>query len=149
MGWRILMSRPVKQSVAVVIRNPDQPQEVLTVLRPADDEDLPNVWGLPAASLRPGETWEAAGQRLGLEKLGVGVQVGSELQRGSTERRDYQLQMRLYEARIIRGTPVVPQAVAGSTQYSQWRWGTSADLQPAAQRGSLCSRLYLKTADVS
>ena len=143
------MSRPVKQSVAVVIRHPAQPAEVLTVLRPANDEDLPNVWGLPATSLRPGEAWEAAVRRVGSEKLGVDLTVGKELQRGATERRDYQLQMRLYEAAIVDGTPFVPQPGTERTQYSQWKWGTSGDLQPAAQRGSLCSRLYLKTVDVS
>jgi hypothetical protein len=118
---------------------------VLIVLRPPDDEDLPNVWGLPAASLRPGEAWEAAVRRVGVEKLGVALKPGSELQRGATERRDYQLQMRLYAAEIVQGTPSVPQAATPSTQYSDWRWGTSEDLQPAAERGSLCSRLYLKS----
>jgi hypothetical protein len=143
------MSRPEKESVAVVIRNPAQSQEVLTVLRPPDDEDLPNVWGLPAASLRPGESWTDAVRRVGLGKLGVELQVGAELQRGATERRDYRLQMRLYEARIVGGWPSVPQPASEYTQYSQWKWGTSADLQPAAQRGSLCSKLYLKTLPVS
>jgi len=59
------MSRPEKQSVAVVIRNPQEADKVLTVLRPEDDEDLPNVWGLPAATLRPGEDWDAAIVRVG------------------------------------------------------------------------------------
>ena len=59
-----------------------------TLLRPPTDEDLPNVWGLPAATLRPGETWADAIKRIGLEKLGVQLKVGGELQHGSIERRN-------------------------------------------------------------
>jgi ADP-ribose pyrophosphatase YjhB (NUDIX family) len=140
------VSRPEKQSVAVVIRHPENPEQVLTVLRPADDEDLPNVWGLPAATLRPGEDWEAAVQRVGLEKLGVQLKLGNELEHGTQERRDYRLDMRLYEATITRGTPFVPQPDNAYTQYAKWKWGTAEDLQPAAQRGSLCCRLYLRNA---
>jgi ADP-ribose pyrophosphatase YjhB (NUDIX family) len=139
------VARPEKQSVAVVIRNPEKPDMVLTVLRPANDEDLPNVWGLPAASLRPGEEWEAAVQRVGLEKLGVQLKVGPELERGTQERRDYRLDMRLYEATISKGKPFVPQPDNAFTQYAKWKWGLAEDLQPAAQRGSLCCRLYLRT----
>ena len=50
----------VKRSVALVIRRaPDDPR-VLLVQRPPDDEDLPDTWGLPAGSLRPGESWTEA-----------------------------------------------------------------------------------------
>ncbi len=143
------MSRPEKQSVAVLIRNSAQADQVLTVLRPPNDEDLPNVWGLPAGTLRPGESWETAVRRVGLEKLGVQLKVGAELQRGSAERRNYRLDMRLYEAEIEKGNPFVPQPDQEYTQYTKWKWGTAADLQPAAQRGSLCSKLYLKSAGIS
>ena len=143
------MTRPEKQSVAVVIRNAQQPDRILTVLRPPDDDDLPNVWGLPAATLRPGEEWETAIKRVGLEKLGVQLKVGKELEQGAQERRDYRLQMRLYEAEITKGTPFVPQPDDAFTQYAKWKWGTTEDLQPAAQRGSLCCRLYLRNADVT
>ena len=121
---------------------------MLTVLRPANDEDLPNVWGLPAGTLRPGESWEAAVQRVGLEKLGVQLKLGPELQQGTTERRNYTLEMRLYEAVIEKGHPFVPQPDLEHTQYAQWKWGTADDLVPAAQRGSLCCRLYLKATGV-
>ena len=29
------------------------------------------------------------------------------------------------------------------TQYTDWKWGGSEDLVPAAEKGSLCSRLYI------
>ena len=140
------MSRPEKESVAIVIRNPKDAEAVFTVLRPENDDDLPNVWGLPAATLRPGETWEEAVKRIGLEKLGVQLRVGNELQHGSIERRNYRLQMRLYEAFIEKGTPFVPQPDQAFTQYAKWKWGGASDLVPAAQRGSLCCKLYLREA---
>ena len=140
------MPRPEKESVAIVIRNPEKENSVLTVLRPDTDEDLPNVWGLPAATLRPGEGWEDAIKRIGLEKLGVQLRVGEELQRGTTERRNYRLSMRLYEAVIEKGHPFVPQPDKAFTQYAKWKWGSGEDLQPAAQRGSLCCKLYLRDA---
>jgi hypothetical protein len=143
------VARPEKQSVAVVIRKADEPDRVLTVLRPPDDEDLPNVWGLPAATLRPGEEWDAAIQRVGLEKLGVQLKPGAQLESGTQERRDYRLDMRLYDAQITKGTPFVPQPDNAFTQYTKWKWGTIEDLQPAAQRGSLCCRLYLKNANAT
>ena len=143
------MARPEKESVAVVIRNSQDPASILTVLRPEDDEDLPNVWGLPAATLRPGEDWDSAIKRVGLEKLGVQLKVGKEIQSGSTERRDYRLQMRVYEAEIMRGTPFVPQPDNAFTQYAKWKWGNIDDLRPAAQRGSLCCRLFLKSENVT
>ena len=139
------MPRPEKESVAVVIRNPQQADQVLTVLRPESDEDLPNVWGLPAATLRPGESWDDAVRRVGIEKLGVQLKVRRALEHGALERRNYRLQMRLYEAQIEKGTPFVPQPDRAITQYAKWKWGTAEDLQPAAQRGSLCCKLYLRS----
>ena len=119
--------------------------QVLVVQRPADDEDLPNAWGLPAASLREGEDWTAAVKRAGREKLGVDLEVGREVQRGSLERKDYTLEMRLFEAKVGSGVPVAPQADTTVTQYQSWRWGSAQDLRPAADAGSLCCRLYLRT----
>lgn len=133
------MERRVKRSVSVAIPNG---QQVLIVQRPPDDEDLPNAWGLPAASLKPGERWEDAVKRAGLEKLGVELDVGAELERGSLERRGYTLEMRLYEARITKGEPQAPQPDTTVTQYQAWRWGEDADLIPAAEAGSLCCRLF-------
>lgn len=138
------MERPVKRSVSVAIRNGER---VLVVQRPADDEDLPNAWGLPAASLREHETWQEAVVRTGREKLGVELSVADELKRGTLERGSYTLEMRLFEATIAQGTPVVPQPDASVTQYQDWKWGTADDLRPAAQRGSLCSQLYLASND--
>lgn len=136
---------PTKRSVAAVIffDKDEADPRFLAVLRPADDEALPNVWGLPAASRREGESWEGALRRLGEEKLGVELESVAVLARGSLERPGYLLDMRLYEARIVAGAPSVPQHDRTVTQYVDWRWSNSQILLDGADRGSLCCRLYL------
>ncbi|HET9984100.1 MAG TPA: NUDIX domain-containing protein [Longimicrobiales bacterium] len=136
----------VKRSVSFAIFDPQDRRRVLVVRRPPDDEELPDLWGLPAGSLRPGESWEEAVRRAGREKLGVELEVGPELNRGSTRRAAYTLEMRLFEARIVAGAPAVPQRTPGVTQYRDWTWGDAAALEPAAARGSLCCRLFLERA---
>ena len=130
-----------KRSVSFVVRNGER---VLIVQRPADDEDLPNAWGLPAASLREGESWQDAVVRAGRDKLGVELKVGTELNRGALERDNYTLEMRLYEVEIVKGRPLVPQPNDDVTQYQNWKWGVTEELRPAAERGSLCCRLFLE-----
>jgi ADP-ribose pyrophosphatase YjhB (NUDIX family) len=135
--------KPVQRSVSIAIGRAENAGEVLIVRRPPDDAELPNLWGLPAATLRKGETWEDAARRAAMGKLGVGIEVQRELHRGRIERKDYVLEMRLLRARISEGTPTVPQADTSVTQYADWRWGQTEDLVPAAEKGSLCSRLYI------
>lgn len=135
--------KPVKRSVSFAVFHPADASLLLVVQRPSDDEDLPDAWGLPAGSLRPGEDWADAVRRASRDKLGVELKLGAELNRGTIERAAYTLEMRLYEARILAGEPVVPRAVAGVTQYQAWRWATADVLRPAAAAGSLCSRLFL------
>jgi 8-oxo-dGTP diphosphatase len=134
----------IKRSVALAIRDPASPHRVLLVQRPDDDDDLPGAWGLPAASLLDGESWEEAVKRAGRDKLGVRLDPGSVLGSGSTGRADYRLDMRLYSARLLEGKPEVPQPATGVTQYQAWRWGAADELRPAARRGSLCCRLFLE-----
>ncbi|HEY8469143.1 MAG TPA: NUDIX domain-containing protein [Longimicrobiales bacterium] len=138
------MDDTVHPTISFVIRRPDAPAELLVVLRPPDDPDLPDAWGLPAGRVRPGESWEDAVRRAGREKLGVELEVGRELNRGSLQRATYRLEMRLFEAQITRGEPRVPQHAPGVTQYRAWRWATPDALRPAAERGSLCCRLCLE-----
>ena len=122
---------------------------MLLVQRPPDDEDLPHAWGLPAASLAPGESWADAVRRAAGDKLGLDVEPGVVLREGSLERPSYRLEMRLYEARIIAGAPDVRRDVVDVTRYTAWRWGAAAELTAAAERGSLCGRLYLEWAGLT
>lgn len=134
-----------RRSVALVIRDPARPDRILLVQRPDDDDDLPGVWGLPAASLRDGEDWADAACRAARAKLGLEIETGRVLNEGSKQRAGYRLDMRLYEARIRDGTPRLDAAPAdGTTRYTAWRWGPRAELEPAADRGSLCGRLALE-----
>jgi ADP-ribose pyrophosphatase YjhB (NUDIX family) len=127
----------VKRSVSLVIEGP---AGVLLVRRPDGDESLPGVWGLPAASLAPGESEREAVLRAGRDKLGLEVEplhpVGSEESNSAA--------MRDWAVRIAAGEPSVPQP-AGGTQYVDWRWGDASELAPAARAGSLCARALLRS----
>lgn len=146
----------VKRSIALVIRNGKRPGMLLLVQRPSDDEDLPDVWGLPAASLRPGETTADAARRAGRDKLGIDLDVGPVLNEGARDRTAYRLEMQLLEARIRRGTPSTsrePESRSaargdrdGTTRYQAWRWGPTSELRAGAASGSLCSVLALEVA---
>lgn len=136
----------MKEAVACVVYRDRSRCEVLMVLRPEDDPDLPGVWGFPAVSRRPGESWEGAVARIGRDKLGVPLRTVGLLAEGEGPRGSEVLHMRLYEARVEGGGPRVPQPARGVTQYPSWRWGGSLLLEPGARQGSLCCRLFLEVA---
>lgn len=136
-----MTEKPVKQAVSLALH--DDSGRVLLVQRPPDDEDLPLAWGLPAASLAEGEEWEQAVRRAGRDKLGVEVEPERILGAGALDRAEYRLEMRLYRVGLRDGEPAVPQQVPGVTQYVACQWGEARELAPAAEAGSLCSRLYL------
>jgi len=113
------------------------------VQRPADDAELPNLWGLPATSLKPEESEEQAVVRAGREKLGIELRVIEKIADGTMERSSYTLHLADYEAAIVSGEPKCPQYGPG-TQYTAWKWADPKELIPAAQKGSLCTRLFLE-----
>ena len=127
----------MKRSVSLVIEGP---AGVLLVRRPDDDESLPGVWGLPAASLLEGESERDALLRAGRDKLGVQIEP---LEPVGEEGR-----MRDWRARIVAGEPSVPKGKDG-TQYVELRWGEPAELAPAARAGSLCARALLRAVGCS
>ena len=117
----------------------------MIIKRPSDDEDLPNVWGLPAGSVKLNETYEEAIVRAGKNKLCVELKVGKLIGRGNLDRGNYILHGEEYEAEIISGVPKVPQENTEGTQYQDWKYGTYEDLKEAASKHSLCCNLYLKS----
>jgi ADP-ribose pyrophosphatase YjhB (NUDIX family) len=127
----------LKRSVSLVIEGPGG---VLLVRRPDGDESLPGVWGLPAASLREGESEREALLRAGRDKLGVEVEPLEPIGADRTPEQE----MCDWAVRIAAGEPRVPQPGEG-TQYVEWRWGDPAELQPAARAGSLCARALLRS----
>jgi ADP-ribose pyrophosphatase YjhB (NUDIX family) len=137
--------KPLKQSVALVIERDDA---LLLVRRPEGDESLPGEWGLPAATLRPGEDEQDAVRRAGMDKLGVEVRPLRPLGEAEDERPAYRIRMRDWAVEIAAGEPSVPQPGEG-TQYERCRWGDPAELVPAARRGSLCARVLLRERGIA
>lgn len=114
----------------------------------------------------PKSEWEKSLQLSVKQKLGLaGVSVVRETATGCLARGDYDLVMRQWIVEVtaeakregigrlpiasaaeVERRVVVPQPVAGVTQYQRWRWGTRDELLAAANQGSLCSRLFLEYA---
>ena len=139
-------SKPVKRSVALAVVSGDDPSKILLVQRPEDDQEFPGMWGLPAASLGPGETPERAANRIGSQKLATEVRLGPKVACGRQQRSRYTLEISLYQARIDRSPTTLPAGHSGGprvTLYTGWRWGAPRDLTGSALRGSLCSQLLL------
>lgn len=137
--------RTVKRSAAVAVTSPRHPGQVVLVLRPVDPSDpLAGAWGLPAASQRPGESLEDTARRAVREKLGLDPRALPPATTGRQPRGGHDLEMTLFTAET-GSDPVLPMPRDdGSTWYAAWRWGSAEDLRPAAERGSLCSALYLE-----
>jgi hypothetical protein len=151
-------SKPVKRSVAVIVRRPASPAAgpgagrpggpFLIVLRPRDPADpLGGVWGLPAITLLHGEDEAAAVVRAGRVKLGVELAAGAKIGEKDADRGDHVLRLADYEAVITGGEPAVPQPDETMTQYTACRFTADlADLAEAAARGSACARVFLEAA---
>lgn len=140
----------VKCSVAAVVRrDAGAAGEFLAVRRPPDDDLLPNVWGLPAVSLRDGELPEAALRRLGEEKLGARLEPTRFLGIRAADRGDHLLILMDLEARVVDGEPDVTAARTTGTAYVEQRWTAEASLlRDAARRGSVCSRILLESEGI-
>jgi ADP-ribose pyrophosphatase YjhB (NUDIX family) len=139
--------KPTVQSVAIVIK--DSVGRLLIVKRDESDDSLPGVWGLPAATIREGETAEEAAIRAGRDKLGIVVQVKGFVGDDSLDRGSYVNHLREYEVDIIDGTPSVPQNDLTVSQYADLQFTDDPTmLFDAARQGSLCSRIYLRMIDL-
>lgn len=140
---------PVKCSVAAVVRHPEHPRQFLAVRRPPDDDRLPDVWGLPAVSLHPGELPEAALRRIGEEKLGTRIEPTRFIGIKSADRGEYELILMDIEARLAGASPSVARATTSATRYVDQQWTEDASLLlDAARRGSLCSQVLLDEAGI-
>ena len=138
--------KSIKRSISLAIFKKDAPNKLLLVKRPEDDPELPGLWGLPAASFRPGESLSDVAERIGKDKLGAKLIPGKMLRRGTQERAEYILEMELYLAHM-EGSPDLPKAThrdADITLYDDWRWATPKAIEPSAEKGSLCSQLLLE-----
>lgn len=119
--------------LVLAVRRPDEPRE-----------ELPGLRGLPAVTLRDGESPEDGVRRIGWEKLGVELTPLRALAEGEQQRPDYTLRMIVYEA-TLAGEPKLPgrRVEAPGTRYEAFDWLPPASFREAADRGSLCCRLFL------
>ena len=132
-----------KSSVSLVVRPPSNPNLILAVRRPDDDSEFPGLWGLPACSMEKNESFESAAYRIGPEKLGVHVTVGSRIAKGTQNRSNYQLKMVLFESISPSELITLPNSLAGKTYYTDWRWVELSYFKDSAEKGSLCCELLI------
>lgn len=141
----VRMEKPMKYTIAVVLRDAANSERFLVVQRPSDDPDLKGAWGLPAVTMDAWELPEDAAKRVCLEKLGcraVPVRfVGSMHQR----RNNYDITLMDIEMLLLPGEqPDVHKATTSGTIYPKQKWATNARiLLPSAKRGSCCSSILL------
>jgi len=121
------VSRPIKRSIAVLIRNGDL---IFSVRRPDNDDELPGVWGLPAGTFRNSESVEELIARIGQQKLGVTLVPIRKLTEGTQDRPAYRLQMELWEV-SMEGTP----------KHPAYQWSRVDVLKAGVTLGSLCCEL--------
>jgi hypothetical protein len=144
------MSKPLKYTVAIVIKDAKSPDKFLLVKRPDDDPDLRGAWGLPALTAKPNELPEETARRVCREKLGCdGVPtrfLGAMVQK----RNSYDICLMDIEVQLNGATsPDVAKATAPSTRYSQQKWTNQPmDLMPAAKEGSCCASIYLSSVSL-
>ena len=136
--------KPIKESVAFVAEN--EQGQFLAVQRPDDDDHLPNVWGLPAGSLRSDETAEDTIRRSARDKLGIAVTNITFVGEETADRGDHTLHLREYSVDIPEGEVI--SITSRDPEVSLYQAFTFSDdptlLQEAAQKGSLCSIIFLK-----
>jgi len=134
---------PGRRAVAVAVLRDDG--LVLAVQRPDEPgEELPGLWGLPAATLAEGESDEEGVRRIGREKLGAELTIGRALGHGEQDRDGHTLRMSVYNASIA-GEPRLPARAAGATTlYTALDWLPVASFRETADRGSLCCRVLLE-----
>jgi len=136
--------RELRRAVAAAVRRDDG--LILAVRRPDEPgEELPGVWGLPAVTLREGESPEDGMRRIGREKLGVDLKPLRLLAEGEQSREGYTLHMTVYETSAA-GEPRLPARSGNGEQtlYEAFDWLPDESFREAAERGSLCCALLLE-----
>jgi ADP-ribose pyrophosphatase YjhB (NUDIX family) len=136
--------KEVKLAVAVYLVNPANEQEFLAVKRPVDAHSLPGVWGLPAVTLRPGESVTDGIKRVGEEKLSTIIEPEEFLGVKAGDRASHHLVLMDFKAKLVGQTPSVKDGVTDATKYEDQQWTSDVTiLREAASKGSLCSQIIL------
>ena len=141
--------KPIKFAVSLVIYNPKNKNEILAVLRPTNDDSLPNIWGLPSTSVKDGELPEEAAKRVGKEKLATEIELVSRVGIKHSEREHYELILMDVEVKIIGKDPSVKDAVTTGTKYVDQKWTSDLSIfLPGAKLGGICSRILLESKGI-
>lgn len=138
------MSKKIDYVVAVVLKKPSG-DEFLEVKRPPEDVDLANNWGLPAATLKPGELPEDGARRVCKEKLGCEASAKRFIGIMFQKRNNYDLFLMDIEMELLEGeAPDINKADTENTAYIEQKWTSDPnELMPSARLGSCCSSIYL------
>jgi ADP-ribose pyrophosphatase YjhB (NUDIX family) len=135
------MKKRVPTFAYVIFRAPQESSEILVVKRSPNDRYFPSMWGIPAGTLRKHEGYEEAIRRTASHRLGIEVEVLGERGVGSSDRGTHAVEMRLFEARIVTGSPQVREVDPNGHGYVEVRWAEPDILKPTRERGSLCCQL--------
>lgn len=139
----MLVDKPVKESIALFFT--DEQGRFSAVKRSLNDDSLPGVWGLVGGSLRDGEEPQDTVIRSARDKLGVNVDVIDFVGEDSIDRGEYINHLREYRVKVVGGTPAPIQKDSTVSKYEEFIMSDDPEiLRPAAEAGSLCSRIFLR-----
>jgi len=139
------MSKPIKYTVAVILKKKAAGSEFLMVKRPDSDPDLGGHWGFPATTLKSGELPEEGARRVCKEKLNCNCEPKRFLGVMFQKRNSYDMFLMDIEA-SIKGSvePDVLKATTQGTKYVAQKWSTDPnDLAASSKLGSCCSSIFL------
>lgn len=140
--------KPNYEAISLVIT--DENNNFLAVKRADDPSDvLSNVWGFPAVTLRPSESHQEGALRIGIQKLGISIEMGEKIGDSTYDRKTHVLHLTDYQAKITNGIPVAPQTDMSVSQYTECKFSNDPTiLFEAARKGSQCTQLYLASIGV-
>ena len=139
------MSKPIKYTVAVILKKKAAGSEFLMVKRPDSDPDLGGHWGFPATTLKSGELPEEGARRVCKEKLNCNCEPKRFLGVMFQKRNSYDMFLMDIEAELEgKQAPDVMLATSEGTKYVVQKWSSDpSDLMGSAKSGSCCSSIFL------
>lgn len=138
------MAKRTDYVVAIALKKKGS-EDFLIVKRPPEDKDLANNWGLPAATMKPGELPEECAMRVCVEKLGCKAVPTRFLGIMFQKRNAYDLFLMDIEMELTDGeTADVNASKTENTAYVEQKWTSDPqELMPSAKHGSCCSSIFL------
>jgi ADP-ribose pyrophosphatase YjhB (NUDIX family) len=138
--------KPTKEAVAIVVI--DASGTFLTVQR-ADNDSFAGLWGLPAASPRNNETLHDSARRAAKDKLGVDVEIVNKVGDMTVDKGDYLEHLTEFQVKITSGAISLKRRDPSVSHYTAFKYTNDpAILVPAAQHGSICSRIFLRSKGI-